>query len=559
MGKAGGIIGLIAGIFGILGAAATLLFGGIGHAIGAEGAASVVDYGWGGVAFSFLVIVFSAMAIAHVRHAGVAIVIGSVFGMALGGWLVAICMFLALVGGVLAVIGQKKNQRALINDSQSKETADAPHSSKSWLLWVLVGISGLLAVVLLLGKPTTIATAPDSIAELVKAQTSALRPDGELADVFAMGGSSTNLQRENKLKEIRGQTVQWQLPVYEVSRANDGFKVQTQSDSKFGKLGANVIGAFVYVKPRNDEDRKTIEAMKTGDTISFKGRIADVSLRSLEIKPAILWRDSDRVSLSPVPEVAPTLPPMPTARTVSQVVLETFECGDVCHLTYRDASGSTISIVCSEAALCRKWASSPSSFALFVGTRADLVVGKKFIAEGGITVDSVTEIEIATPPPPSLPVESQPPTTVPAAPVASAVSAKASAIPSECAAGFQRVFVCLTQTARKRVEVCASPSMVSYSFGLVGQKADLAISVPKSSVSGYRWDGFGRYMNNSINVPNGATEYRAYRSVERDPNGTVAAGVHVVLNGKQVADVKCDMATEDSDLENTDVSKAKAW
>ena len=104
-----------------------------------------------------------------------------------------------------------------------------------------------------------------------------------------------------------------------------------------------------------------------------------------------------------------------------------------------------------------------------------------------------------------------------------------------------------------------SPSMVSYSFGLVGQKADLAISVPKSSVSGYRWDGFGRYMNNSINVPNGATEYRAYRSVERDPNGTVAAGVHVVLNGKQVADVKCDMATEDSDLENTDVSKAKAW
>lgn len=223
MGKAGGIIGLIAGIFGILGAAATLLFGGIGHAIGAEGAASVVDYGWGGVAFSFLVIVFSAMAIAHVRHAGVAIVIGSVFGMALGGWLVAICMFLALVGGVLAVIGQKKNQRALINDSQSKETADAPHSSKSWLLWVLVGISGLLAVVLLLGKPTTIATAPDSIAELVKAQTSALRPDGELADVFAMGGSSTNLQRENKLKEIRGQTVQWQLPVYEVSRANDGY------------------------------------------------------------------------------------------------------------------------------------------------------------------------------------------------------------------------------------------------------------------------------------------------------------------------------------------------
>ena len=66
-------------------------------------------------------------------------------------------------------------------------------------------------------------------------------------------------------------------------------------------------------------------------------------------------------------------------------------------------------------------------------------------------------------------------------------------------------------------------------------------------------------MNHSINVPNGATEYRVYRSVERDPNGTVDAGVHVVANGKPVADVKCDMKTEDSDLENLDVKAASAW
>lgn len=551
MGKAGGIIGLIAGIFGVLGAAATLIFGGIGHAIGAEGASSVVGYGWGGVAFSFLVVVLSAMAIAQVRHAGIAMVAGSILGMAFGGWLVAICMFLALVGGVFAIIGQTKRPRVLANG-----TSETPQSSKAWLLWVLLCVSGLLAAFLLLQKPTKSATAPDPIAELTKAPTSELRPDGELADVFALGGSNTNLQRDNKLKEIRGQTVQWQLPVYEVSRADDGFKVQTQSDIKFGQIGKNVIGAFVYLKPRNDEDRRAIEALKTGDVISFKGRIADISLRSLEIKPAILWRDRDRISSGPAPEIAAAMPPPATARTVSQITLEAFECGDVCHLRYRDASGSTTSVVCVDAGRCREWASAPASFASFIGTRADLVIGRKFIAEGGVTVDSVVEVIVSTSPTPATP------TSAPSAPstLTATPAAMRTAEPNGCSPGAKQVFVCVTQAARKRIEVCASSSTVSYTFGRPGNKPDMAVAVPKAMASGFSWTRLG--MGNaitSINVPTGNTEYRVYKNIERDPNGKSWAGVHVVVNGKQVADVECDMSTEKSDLESVDLKPADEW
>ena len=51
MRKAGSIIALIAGIFGIFAAGTTLLLGGLGGAFEAEGAQTVVRLGWGGFYF----------------------------------------------------------------------------------------------------------------------------------------------------------------------------------------------------------------------------------------------------------------------------------------------------------------------------------------------------------------------------------------------------------------------------------------------------------------------------------------------------------------------------
>jgi hypothetical protein len=109
MQKAGGIIALISGIFATLAAVATLFIGGLGSAFKADGASTVIWLGWGGIGFSFLVIILGAVAMgASSRIPGVLLILASVAGAILGGTLVAICLVLALIGGVLATFGVKK-------------------------------------------------------------------------------------------------------------------------------------------------------------------------------------------------------------------------------------------------------------------------------------------------------------------------------------------------------------------------------------------------------------------------------------------------------------------
>jgi hypothetical protein len=109
MQKTGGIIGLIAGIFGVPAAALTLLVGGMGSAFHAHGASTVVGLGWGGILFSFLCIIFGAVAIgSESRIPGALLTLCAIGGAILGGTFVAVCMVLAFVGGVLATMGSKK-------------------------------------------------------------------------------------------------------------------------------------------------------------------------------------------------------------------------------------------------------------------------------------------------------------------------------------------------------------------------------------------------------------------------------------------------------------------
>jgi len=109
MQKTGGILGLIGGIFGTFAALATLFIGGVGGALEANDAGLVVDLGLGGLAFSFLSIILGAVAIGTTgRTAGVLLTLCAIGGAILGGSLVAVCMALALVGGILATMGRRK-------------------------------------------------------------------------------------------------------------------------------------------------------------------------------------------------------------------------------------------------------------------------------------------------------------------------------------------------------------------------------------------------------------------------------------------------------------------
>jgi hypothetical protein len=112
MKTAGGVIAIIAGIFAVISAGVTLLIGGVGSAFESEGASTVVGLGWGGVIFSFIVIVLGAIAIGvNSKIPGLLLIISSIAGAILGGTLVAVFMVLALIGGILATIGVKKPKK----------------------------------------------------------------------------------------------------------------------------------------------------------------------------------------------------------------------------------------------------------------------------------------------------------------------------------------------------------------------------------------------------------------------------------------------------------------
>jgi len=117
MKKAGGIIAIIAGIFGVLSAGATLMIGGLGGAFEAEGAGTVVGLGWGGVFFSFVVIVLAAISLSTFsKKVPVSLIICSILGAFLGGTLVAIFMVLALVGGILVLVDVNRTAKLSVQN-----------------------------------------------------------------------------------------------------------------------------------------------------------------------------------------------------------------------------------------------------------------------------------------------------------------------------------------------------------------------------------------------------------------------------------------------------------
>lgn len=126
----------------------------------------------------------------------------------------------------------------------------------------------------------------DAVRMLESAPINPIQLKGRLSDIFMLGSDYTNLQRDNMERDIVGQIVQWNLPVYEISPPTDGvYRIATQSESSTPKL----LAATVYITARNDRDRELLHSLKTNDIVSFKGRVSAIRLRlDVEVDPAIL-------------------------------------------------------------------------------------------------------------------------------------------------------------------------------------------------------------------------------------------------------------------------------
>lgn len=170
--------------------------------------------------------------------------------------------------------------------SCGKEVASSakvcPHCGQKLKMGMMAKL-GIL-VVILIGAAIAGMPSDDEIktqlADIEKASPANLTPSGEIAAMFSMMSKNTDIQRENKEKEIIGKIVQWTLPVYEVRVTNEEkgiYKIQTSGSG-------NTVGTFLEVHARDAGERSKIEALVTGSRVTVKGKITGTSMRNIQIE-----------------------------------------------------------------------------------------------------------------------------------------------------------------------------------------------------------------------------------------------------------------------------------
>ena len=178
-----------------------------------------------------------------------------------------------------------------------------PHrnTTKAPRVPALVAIAALTAAVLLTGcgggeEPSESAAAQEpafTLADLEAGKPVAVTPE-QLAEAFALGSTSTDLQRELLEKEVAGQVVEWDLQLYEVSLEGDLYTVSTQPVPVEDTDTVNLIRIIAMVRARNGEEEAYLRAVKTGDPIRVRGRVTGIALRTaVVLEPAVVVKATE--------------------------------------------------------------------------------------------------------------------------------------------------------------------------------------------------------------------------------------------------------------------------
>ena len=164
----------------------------------------------------------------------------------------------------------------------AKTVKVCPHCGKntqSGLLLMLIIGMGCLALVAAFAIPINKGQSDDMkiIAEATLDQINTT----ELATVINNKKSHSDPVTQNKVKEITGKIVQWDLEVFVCTKAVDYYQMVT-------KPTANVPGTLLSVYPRNNQEKQYLEDIKPGYLITIKGKISGVRQGRIKIDPAII-------------------------------------------------------------------------------------------------------------------------------------------------------------------------------------------------------------------------------------------------------------------------------
>jgi len=102
------VVGLIGSLWGIAAAVTTALFGGLAEAFETEGASTITGLGAAAVLVSIVGLVGAAIALSKPKAGGIMMIIAAVLGIILTSAMYVLPGLLLLVGGILALIGQRE-------------------------------------------------------------------------------------------------------------------------------------------------------------------------------------------------------------------------------------------------------------------------------------------------------------------------------------------------------------------------------------------------------------------------------------------------------------------
>lgn len=106
------ILGIIAGLAGLVGAGVALVVGGLGSALQTSGSSTVMGGAFAALAFSILGIVGAAIALKAPRTAGWLMIVAGVGGLIAVSLAYVVSAPLFVIGGILALVGARKPREA---------------------------------------------------------------------------------------------------------------------------------------------------------------------------------------------------------------------------------------------------------------------------------------------------------------------------------------------------------------------------------------------------------------------------------------------------------------
>ena len=159
-------------------------------------------------------------------------------------------------------------------------------------LWLLIIASVALAFLTACGEKQQTQQRsqirPEQVTELkqTKENTRAIE---EVAEVFALGGNHTDLQRDLISKELVGSVVEWDIQVYDVELIDGVYKVTSLPISVRNKNAVNMLRVVAFTYAQNEFDQETLNNIQTNGKMTVRGNVQSIVLRTaIIISPAIL-------------------------------------------------------------------------------------------------------------------------------------------------------------------------------------------------------------------------------------------------------------------------------